>query len=242
MDKKQYSTKEILFGLRSESIRIKNELEKAIEMLDYDRDVYKIQPWIDSRNSLYFNASLRKRITYLKTLRQALTTKFSISTEVGKYHGEYELLWPDGFPARINHSSKEEFTSLINSILKSTEGKVFEDTPHYRLEKASYSPFVLDIKSAVNNIFPYRCTYRTQDDIVTFSSTYEDINPRLIRRILDSQYSSDLLTEKGRKIIEESDIAMKDVSIADFSESRKDTEFIIDEYPNNVSLTFRKKK
>ena len=48
--------------------------------------------------------------------------------------------------------------------------------------------------------------------------------------------------ERARKIIEESDIAKKDVSIVDFSESRKDSEFIITEYPNSVSLTFRKKK
>ena len=45
-----------------------------------------------------------------------------------------------------------------------------------------------------------------------------------------------------KQIIEESDIAKKDVSIVDFSESRKDSEFIITEYPNSVSLTFRKKK
>ena len=242
MDKKQYSTKEILFGLRSESIRIKNELEKAIDMLDYDRNIYKIQPWIDSRNALYFNATLRKRILYIKSLRQALTTKFSISTEVGKYQGEYELLWPDGFPARINHSSKEEFTSLIDSILKSTEGKIFEDTPQYRLEKISYTPFVLDMKSAVNNIFPYRCTYRAQDDTVAFSSAYEDVSSRLIRRILDAQYNNDLLTEKGRKIIEDIEVSTKDATISEFNGHKNDEEFTIEELPNRLVLTLKSKK
>ena len=94
----------------------------------------------------------------------------------------------------------------------------------------------------LTNIYPYKCVYDGNRDTLSFTSLYEDINPRLIKRIMDASYKSEILSAKARKLIEESDIAKKDVSIVDFDVDSKDSEFIIDEYPNNVSLTFRKKK
>lgn len=243
MVKKEYSTKEILLGLREESKRVKSELDKATSMLIYDKSTYKIESLIDRENRLYFNAVLNsKDISYLKALRQILKGKCSVSTEVGKYKGEYELLWPDGFPVRIDERKKEEFTKVLDALLRSTSERMFEDTSQYRLNRMSYLPLTISIDSAVNNVFPYKCVYDGNRDILLFSSLYEDINSRLIKRILDANYKSEILSDKAKKIIEESDIAKKDVSIVDFSESRKDSEFIITEYPNSVSLTFKKKK
>lgn len=86
MVKKEYSTKEILLGLREESKRVKSELDKATSMLIYDRSIYEIESLIDRDNRLYFNAVLKsKDISYLKALRQILKGKCSVSTEVGKY-------------------------------------------------------------------------------------------------------------------------------------------------------------
>lgn len=243
MVKKEYSAKEILLGLREESKRVKSELDKATSMLIYDGSIYKMESLIDRENRLYFNAVLRsKDISYLKALRQILKGKCSVSTEVGKYKGEYELLWPDGFPAFIDECKKEEFTKVLDTLLRSTSGSMFEDTSQYRLNRISYSPLIISIDSAVNNVFPYKCIYDGNSDTLSFTSFYEDINPRLIKRILDASYKSEILSDKAKRLIEENDIAKKDISIVDFSENRKDSEFIINEYPNNVSLTFRKKK
>ena len=67
MVKKEYSTKEILLGLREESKRVKSELDKATSMLIYDKSTYKIESLIDRANRLYFNAVLNsKDISYLK--------------------------------------------------------------------------------------------------------------------------------------------------------------------------------
>ena len=243
MVKKEYSTKEILLGLREESKRVKSELDRATSMLIYDRSIYKMESLIDRDNRLYFNAVLNsKDISYLKALRQFLKGKCSVSTEVGKYKGEYELLLPDGFPAFIGEHKKEEFTKVLDSLLTSTNERMFEDTHQYRLNRISYSPLTISIDSAVNNIYPYKCVYDGNRDTLSFTSLYEDINPRLIKRIMDASYKSEILSDKAKRLIEESDITRKDVSIVDFDVDSKDAEFIIDEYPNNVSLTFRKKK
>ncbi|UKI57903.1 MAG: hypothetical protein L6V81_11730 [Clostridium sp.] len=109
---------------------------------------------------------------------------------MGKYKGEYELLWPDGFPVRIDERKKEEFTKVLDTLLRSTSERMFEDTSQYRLNRMSYLPLTISIDSAVNNIYPYKCIYDGNSDTLSFTSLYEDINPRLIKRILDASYKS----------------------------------------------------
>lgn len=240
MNKKEYSTKEIIFGLRSESQRLKSKLEDSISLLTYDNELYRIEPFIDKKNKLYLNATLRKeKISYLKSLKYLAMKTKSISTPIDEYKGHYEILWPDGFPARISSEHKDEFTKLIDEILTSTKENMFDNKSQYRLENITYTPSIIDIKSASNNIFPYECIYQTQDDTLTFKSEYEDISKRLIRRILESTYNEDLLTSKAKKLIEESTTSTLDTSIID-SKDKKESTYIIDELPNRLVLSLKK--
>ena len=85
-----------------------------------------------------------------------------------RYKGEYELLWPDGFPVRIDERKKEEFTKVLDTLLRSTSERMFEDTSQYRLNRMSYLPLTISIDSAVNNVFPYKCVYDGNRDILLF--------------------------------------------------------------------------
>ena len=250
MIKKDYSTKEIIFGLREENKRVERKLDKVKSLLTYDDKTFTIIPSIREENKLYLESALKsKDLGFLKVIKYMLTTKFikeAIVVKVNEH--DYEIVFKDEkngtitFPAHINNENKEEFNNLINMILSQTSIPMLVDKDCYRLDSMSYTPSTIEVDSAVGNIYPYKVIYMTNSDTIRFSSKFEEMTPRIIERILDSSYDSEILTETAKKIIDESEAAKKSISILNYNKLTESEEYGIEELPNRLVLMQKRSK
>ena len=251
MEKQDYSAKEIIFGLREECKRVKGELDKVKSLLTYDDEIYTITPSIKEENRMHLEAAINiKNLGFLKALRYYLTANYLVSTVIVKTgENDYTIVFSDeergtvSFPAYVTEENRKEFNDLITVILGETKQPMFEKGIEYpRLEEIHYSPSVIEINSAVGNIYPYKVTYMANSDTINFSSEFEEVSPRIIERVLESQYDSSILTEKAKKIIDDSDTSKKDVSILNYHKLTSSEEYTIEELQNRLVLVQKGKR
>ncbi|MCI7083555.1 MAG: hypothetical protein MR938_02505 [Tenericutes bacterium] len=251
MEKQDYSAKEIIFGLREECKRVKSEIDKLKSLLTYDDKVYTITASINEENKIYLEAALNiKDLGFLKALRYYLTSNCLVNTVVAKTgENDYTIVFSDKergmvtFPAYVTDENRKEFNDLITVILNETKQPMFEKEIEYpRLEEMHYTPSVIEINSAVGNIFPYKVKYMGNSDAIRFSSEFEEVSPRIIERVLEAKYDSSILTEKAKKIIDSSDTSKKGISILNYNKLTSSEEYSIEELPNRLILIQKGKR
>lgn len=259
----KYEVKDVLFGLRTEYIKIEEELNKIREMVTLtqknDKVMFSILREKDKetdKNITSLKLNLLRRQSFILSLIQKIgknvaglndkTTDIA-KTFSGDLHrmiiGNSEIILPEGVDA--------------NDLYKSVENVISSDmvrnTPHIFRYNEPYSADVgilreLNISALGLNVNSWETktnhqttpsefvSYVLDGDMLKYACYYDLAMSPSLSRCLHSQVDADLLNPIEKKIIDNSDVRNKKLTIEEYSILNENQDFSIEDTHDEIIL------
>ncbi len=189
--KEEYKAKEILLGLRDECLKVQKKLNEVDELLDYDRDKYKIESYLLGTN---IESYLLKLCPKNDTLISKINNQTRLSRVSKQINGLYGLVDFEDRKVMIKPSKQQDFDSFIRKITNYNPNLLNDKI----VTNLKIMPSLLEM-NIKNNLF---LRYWSIDDTVEFIDCNNNLTSTQINKILNYNYDGNDLSEKIRKTID----------------------------------------
>ena len=214
MKKETYITKEILFGLRGEYLRLQKYLNEMVEYIDYDKEKYEmsivpVETIYGKDHNLVLYADEIKskfRMKLEKIFHEPIKVRDAIIADDGT--GNYSLHENSFFPEGVQIRKQKEFNRYAKFLYGYDYLQALSDE-NFALFPAYSTPTSLILTNDDMYV-----TYHAYDDTVSISKNFRTrLTDEMIYDILNCEYKATDFSVKAQKIIENSSSAQKDVTL-----------------------------
>lgn len=214
MKKETYTTKEILFGLRGEYLRLQKYLNEMVEYIDYDKEKYEmsivpVETIYGKDHNLVLYADEIKskfRMKLEKIFHEPIKVRDAIIADDGT--GNYILHGNSFFPEDVQITKPKEFNRYAKFLYAYDYLQALSDE-NFALFPAYSTPTHLTLTN--DDMY---ATYHAYDDTVFISKNFRTrLTDESIYDILNCQYKATDFSDRAQQIIEESSSAQKDVTL-----------------------------
>ena len=214
MKKGTYTTKEILFGLRGEYLRLQKYLKEMEEYIDYDKEKYEmfivpVETICGKDHNLVLYADEIKsnfRMKLEKIFHEPIKVRDAIIADDGT--GNYILHGNSFFPEGVQIRKQKEFNRYAKFLYGYDYLQALSDE-NFALYPAYSSPTSLILTNDDMYV-----TYHAYDDTVSISKNFRTrLTDEMIYEILNWGYKATDFSDKAQKIIEESPSAQKEITL-----------------------------
>ena len=215
MKKETYTTKEILFGLRGEYLRLQKYLKEMEKYIDYDKEKYKVSivPVETMRNGKEYDLVLYAdeiksnfRMKLEKILHEPITVRDALIADDGT--GNYNLHKGSFFPDNVQIKKQKEFNRYAKFLYGYDYLQALSDE-NFALYPAYSTPTHLTL----TNDEMY-ATYHAYNDTMFISKDFKSkLTDEMIYEIFNCEYKATDFSDRAQKIIEESPSAQKEITL-----------------------------
>lgn len=232
--KEEYTTKEILLGLRDECLRIQAKLNKIDSFLDYDRDKYKIESYLLGDNiESYLLKLCPKNNTIFNRLKKTINYQPMRLSRVSKQiNGLYGLVDFEDRKVTINLSKRYDFDYLIKEIANYN----FSILNNKAVTNLKIMPTLLEM-NIKNNLF---LRYWSIDDTIEFIDCNNNLTSNQINKMLNYTYENTVLSDRLKEIINNNKNSSKQIVLKD-GKFKHDESFYLIERPKTFVLRKERK-
>ena len=261
----KYEVKDVIFGLRSEYLKIQQLLDELEGMValptEKDRIYYSISKSKDEKGNkiLDLKLSLLRKQSFILSMIQKLGKNVMGSNEQRvQLHnliqgGDHGLIIVDSKDIALPEDSNEIYRLadkvLSNPLVNNAPHRISYDeryTDDVSIKREiNISPLSMAVhswekKKNYNSTPSEFVSYLPETDILRYASYYDLAMSPLLSRCLESQVDGDSLTKVEKDIIDNSGVRDKKVTIEQQSILQENMDYNIEETHDEIRLTRKK--